>query len=194
MCNEYQMSQIFIIHNVKFYLIRIVYKTWHDLLHHFSGEPVSTSSLTLINVQTNDKKSSYIMGVRTFLNLLMEMVCWLHVLFVLIFMIYLFTSSQQSQQQHSKSPPVFIYLCKSLVDYMCFSFYYSWSICLLLQSEVNNSIPNHHLFLFTYANKLLITCVFPFNIHDLFVYFFTAKSTTASQITTCFYLLMEIAC
>ena len=152
MCNECQMSQIFIIHNVKFYLIRIVYKTWHDLLHHFSGEPVSTSSLTLINVQTNDKKSSYIMGVRTFLNLLMEMVCWftcafrfnihdlfvyfftvksttasqittcfyllmqitcwLHVFFLLLFMIYLFTSSKWSQQQHPKSPPVFIYLCK----------------------------------------------------------------------------------
>ena len=54
--------------------------------------------------------------------LLMQIACWLHVLFVLIFMIYLFTSSKWCQQQQRKSPPVFIYLCKSLVDYMCFSF------------------------------------------------------------------------
>ena len=48
------------------------------------------------------------------------------------------------------------------------------------------------LFLFTYANGLLITCAFRFNIHDLFVYFFKVMSTTAVQVTTCFYLLMEI--
>ena len=69
---------------------------------------------------------------------------------------------------------------------------HSWSICLLLESDVNNSSANHHLFLFTYANKLLITCGFPFNIHDLFVYFFKVMSTKAAQVTTCFYLLMEI--
>ena len=66
--------------------------------------------------------------------------------------------------------------------------------CLLIQRDVNNSIANHHLFLFTYANNFLITCGFRFNIHDLFVYFLTAKSTTAAQVTTCFYLLMEIHC
>ena len=54
--------------------------------------------------------------------LLMQIACWLHVLFVLIFMIYFFTSSKRCQQQQRKSPPVFIYLCKSIVDYMCFSF------------------------------------------------------------------------
>ena len=30
-------------------------------------------------------------------------------------MIYLFTSSKRCQQQQRKSPPVFIYLCKSLI-------------------------------------------------------------------------------
>ena len=60
--------------------------------------------------------------VTTFVYLLMQIACWLHVLFVLIIMIYLFTYSKWCKQQHRKPPPVFIYLCKSLVDYMCFSF------------------------------------------------------------------------
>ena len=34
-----------------------------------------------------------------------------------------------------------------------------------------------HLFLFTYVNCLLITCIFCFNIHYLFVYLFKAMST-----------------
>ena len=59
---------------------------------------------------------------------------------------------------------------------------------------MNNSSASHHLFLFTYANSLLITCVFRFNIHDLFVYFFKVMSTTAAQVTTCFYLIMQIPC
>ena len=54
--------------------------------------------------------------------------------------------------------------------------------------------PSHHLFLFTYGNKLLITCGFRFNIQYLFVYLFKAMSTKAAQVTTCFYLLMEIGC
>ena len=95
------------------------------------------------------------MELATCIYLLMEIDCWLHVVLVLIFMIYLFTSSKWCQQQ--QSPPA-----------------------------------SHHLFLFTYGNWLLIACGFPFNIHDLFVYFFTAKSTIAAQVTTCFYLLMEI--
>ena len=36
-----------------------------------------------------------------------------------------------------------------------------------------------HLFLFTYANSLLITCGFHFNINYLFVYLFKAMSTKA---------------
>ena len=45
MCNQCQMSQIYILDDVKIYLISIVCKTWPDLLHHFSGQPVSTSFL-----------------------------------------------------------------------------------------------------------------------------------------------------
>ena len=66
--------------------------------------------------------------------------------------------------------------------------------CLSIQSDVNNSSASNHLFLFTYANSLLITCVFRFNIDNLFVYFFKVMSTTTSQITICFYLLMEMVC
>ena len=47
---------------------------------------------------------------------------------------------------------------------------------------------------FIYLCKLVVTCVFRFNIHDLFVYFFKVMSTTASQITICLYLLMQITC
>ena len=46
MCNWCQMSQIYILNDVNIYLISIVYKTWPDLLHHFSGQPRSTSFLS----------------------------------------------------------------------------------------------------------------------------------------------------
>ena len=48
-----------------------------------------------------------------------------------------------------------------------------------MQSDVNNSSASHHLFLFTYGNWLLITCVFRLNIHYLFIYLFKAMSTKA---------------
>ena len=60
--------------------------------------------------------------VTTLVYLLMQIVCWLHVLFLLILIIYLFTSSKWYEQQQRKSPPAFIYLCKLFVDYICFSF------------------------------------------------------------------------
>ena len=91
--------------------------------------------------------------VTTFVYLLMQIACWLHVLFVFILSIYLFIYSKWCKQQQCKSPI---------------------------------------LFLFTYANWLLIKCGFHFNIQYLFVYLFKVMSITAAQITTCFYLLMEI--
>ena len=90
----------------------------------------------------------------TCVYLLIEIPCWLHVVFILILSIF----------------------------------------CLFIQSDVNNSSASHHFCLFTYANSLLITCPFRFNNHDLFVYLFKVMSTTASQTTTCFYLLMQITC
>ena len=44
MCNQCQMLQIYILDDVNIYLINIVYKTCPDPLHHFSGQPLSTSS------------------------------------------------------------------------------------------------------------------------------------------------------
>ena len=45
MCNPDQKSQIYILNDVNVYPISIVYKTWSDSLHHFSGQPLSTSFL-----------------------------------------------------------------------------------------------------------------------------------------------------
>ena len=45
MCNRCQMSQIYILLDVNINLISNVYKIWPDLLHHFSGQPLSTSFL-----------------------------------------------------------------------------------------------------------------------------------------------------
>ena len=75
-----------------------------------------------------------------------------HVVFVLIFSIYLFIYSKRCQQKQCKSPCVFIYLWKLLV----------------------------------------VTHSFCFNIQYLFIYLFKTMSTKAAQVTTCFYLLMEI--
>ena len=124
-------------------------------------------------------KSTKPAQVTTCFYLLMEIGCWLHVVFIWIFSIYLFIYSKRCQQKQRKSPPVFIYLCKLLLDYMRFSFEYSVSICLFIQSDVNKSSASHHLFLFTYRNWLLITCGFCFNIQYLFVYLFKAMSTKA---------------
>ena len=93
------------------------------------------------------------MEATTCIYLLMEIGCSLHVFFVLIFIIYLFIYSKQCQQKQRKSPPVFIYLWKSVI----------------------------------------VTRPFCFNIHYLFVYLFKVMLTKAAQVTTCFYLLMEIA-
>ena len=96
--------------------------------------------------------------------------------------------------KRSNRPLLFIYLYKSVVHYTWFSFKYSVSICLLIKINVSETGATDHLYFFTYANPLLITCAFRFNIHYLFVYLFTAMSTKAAQVTTCFYLLMQIAC
>ena len=66
--------------------------------------------------------------------LLMQIVCWLHVVFVLIFIIYFFIYSKRCQQKQRKSPPAFIYLCKLIVDYMWFSFLI-FSIYLFIYSK-----------------------------------------------------------
>ena len=65
---------------------------------------------------------------------------------------------------------------------------------LIIKINVSERGGTDHLYLFTYGNWLLITCAFCFNINYLFVYLFKLMSTKAAQVTTCFYLLMEIGC
>ena len=111
------------------------------------------------------------MELATCIYLLMEITCWLHVVFVLIFMIYLFTYSKRCQQQQRKSPPVFIYLCKLLLVTHCFRFNIQYLFVYLFKVMSTKAAGTHHLFLFTYANRLLITCGFRFNIeYILFIY------------------------
>ena len=78
--------------------------------------------------------------------------------------------------------------------HMVFILIFNIHICLLIQSHVNKSSASHHVFLFTYGNCLFITCGFRFNIQYLFFYLFKAMSTKAAQVTTCFYLPMQITC
>ena len=105
-------------------------------------------------------------------------------------MIYLFTSSQQSQQQQRKSPPVFIYLCKSLVVRHGFPFNIHDLFLYLFKATSTKAGGTDHLFLFTYGNWLLIACAFflIFNIY-LFIY---SKRCQQKQVegTTFFYPLM----
>ena len=48
MCNWCQNSQIYILVDANIYLISIVYKTWPNLLHDFSGQPLSTSFIEIV--------------------------------------------------------------------------------------------------------------------------------------------------
>ena len=50
---------------------------------------------------------------------------------------------------------------------------------LLIKINVSERGGTDHLYLFTYANELLIKCAFRFNIQYLFVYLFKAMSTKA---------------
>ena len=110
----------------------------------------------------------------TCINLLMEIASSLNVLFVLISNIYLFTYSKVCQQKQRKSPPVFIYLCKSLVVTHGFHFNIHYLFVYLFKVMSTKTGGSNHLFLFTYANCLLITCGFRFNIYYLFVYLLKA--------------------
>ena len=64
----------------------------------------------LIKINISEKGGSDHLFLFTYANCL-----FLHMVFILIFIIYLFIYSKRCQQKQCKSPPVFIYLCKSLV-------------------------------------------------------------------------------
>ena len=131
--------------------------------------------------------------VTTCFYLLMEIACWLHVVFVLIFSIFFFIYSKRCQQKQRKSPPVFIYLCKSLVVTHGFRININYLFVYLFKVMSTKAGGTDHLFLFTYANSLLLHMVFVliFIIY-LFIY---SKWCEQKQVepTTCFYLLMQIA-
>ena len=90
--------------------------------------------------------------VTTCFYLLMEITCWFHVVFVLIFIIYLFISSKRCQQKQPKSPPVFIYLCKWLLVRHGFRFNIHYLFVYLFKAMSTKASGTDHLFLFTYAN------------------------------------------
>ena len=117
--------------------------------------------------------------ITTCFYLLMQITCWLHVLFVLIFSIYLFIYSKWCKQMQRKSPPVFIYLWKLVVDYMWFLFEYSVFICLFIQSNVNNSRWKWPPVFIYLCKWFVVKDGFRFNIYYLFFYLFKAMSTKA---------------
>ena len=78
-----------------------------------------------------------------------------------------------------KSPPVFIYLWKLVVDYMWFSFEYSVFICLFIQSDVNNSRWKQPPVFIYLCKWFVVKNGFRFNIYYLFFYLFKAMSTKA---------------
>ena len=98
--------------------------------------------------------------VTTCFYLLMQIGCWLNVLFVLIFIIYLIIYSKRCQKKQRKSPPVFIYLCKSLV--LTHGFRNNIHYLFIYLFKVMQTKPGRadHLFLFTYANSFLLDLVF----------------------------------
>ena len=141
--------------------------------------------------------------------LLMQITC-LNGLFVLIFIIYLFIYSKRCQQKQRKSPIVFIYLCKSLLDYMCFSF----SVADL-NSKILDARPPwgpkifqfHAVFGKIWQNRMLAPPLGswrpllgeildpPLVLIFIIYLFIDSKQCQQKQVeeTTCFYLLMEIA-
>ena len=66
-------------------------------------------------------------------------------------------------------------------------------ISLLIKINVTKKCGNDQLHLFTYPNRWRITCAFRFNIQYIFVYLFKLTWTKAAQVTTYFYLLMQIS-
>ena len=126
--------------------------------------------------------------VSTCFYLLMEITCWLHVVFILIFSIYLFIYSKRRQQKQVEPPPVFIYLWKWLVVRHGFLCNIQYLFVYLFKAMSTKAGGIDHLFLFTYANHLLWDMVFVliFSIY-LFIY---SKGCQQKQVevTTFIYL------
>ena len=131
--------------------------------------------------------------VTTCFYLLMQIRCWLNVLFILIFIIYLFIYSKRCQQKQHKSPPVFIYLCKSLVVTHGFHSNIHYLFVYLFKAISTKASGTNHLFLFTYANSFLLDTVFVL-IFIIYLFIYSKRCQQKQmEATTCFYLLMQMA-
>ena len=120
--------------------------------------------------------------VTTCFYLLMQITCWLHVVLILIFI-------TTPQPQSIPGDTVNGWVVGILLECNLLIYIY-----LIIKIYISKRGETDHLYLFTYAKELLIKCAFRFNIQYLFVYLFKAMSTTAVQVTTFVYLLMEITC
>ena len=119
------------------------------------------------------------MELTTCTYLLMQKNCWLNVLFVLIFSIYLFTySNDVNNSSASHHFCLFTYGNPFLIT--CgFRLNIHYLFIYLFKTMSTKAGGSDHLFLFTYGNRFLITCGFCLNIHYLFLYLFKAMSTKA---------------
>ena len=122
--------------------------------------------------------------------LLMEIGCWLRVFFVLIFIIYLFIYSKRCQQKQVEATTCFYLLMEITCCETWFSFEYSLSIYLFIQSDVNRNRWNWPT-LFTYANHLLWDMVFVL-IFSIYLFIYSKRCHQKQVELTCFYLLMQI--
>ena len=108
--------------------------------------------------------------------LLMQIDCWLHVVFVLIFSIYLFIYLKWCQQKQVEATTCFYLLMQITYCYIWFSFEYPWYFYLFIQSDVNKSIWNWSPVFIYLLKSLVVTRSFHFNIQYLFVYLFKLTS------------------
>ena len=97
----------------------------------------------------------------------MQITCRLHVVLILIFITPLPRPNHKGFREIRSTRGRYASYWNAILLY----------IFLLIKINVSESSASHHLFLFTFANRLLITCAFSFNIHYLFVYFFKTMST-----------------
>ena len=132
--------------------------------------------------------------VTTCLYLLMKIICWLHVLLVFIFIIYLFIylfKAMSTKAGGSDHLFLFTYgnhLLLIMVFVLIFIIYY-----LFIQSDVNKSRWKRPPVFIYLWKSLVVRHGFRLNIQYLFIYLFKVISTKAGG-TDHLYLLTPITC
>ena len=114
---------------------------------------------------------------------------FLEMVFIFIFSIYLFIYSKRCQQKQVEPITCFYLLMQMTSCEKCFCFYYSVSIYLFIQRDVNKSRWKRRP-LFTYENDLLSDMVL---VVIFSIYLFIHKSTKAGG-SDDIYLLMKMTC